>query len=506
MQDQASIGVPSAIPDAGASTAVDSPSTQGTESSSSDNVTTTPPLQEGATQQTTQEPDPLAGIPSIEEIQGDTVSKEAFVNLRGVYDKVKPQLDELTTKFQPFANVADRFSSPEEVQEIVDLKEKLFGWSRDDQNQLVPSTESAAQYLAEKYPQHADFLAADLLDMPTVDPDTGRTLPRIDLALEAMAEDPVRRAKALQILGGVEPSSIAPTWQPTAEELEVVKPELQDIYKGLPYEERESLKLNDPDFINRYLQKEKFQTDLMNENRVAQEREARQQQQRELYYQQQAENAGNQYVEQQFKTGFAEFADSIVERSKFIAPLDPQSEAARSMAPEQVTQMNQEIQRINTGVGKFIATVTAAFSHPDTAWLAADFLKEIGVDPKVMQEFDNARLEFARNARDYGELNFRASQQNGGNGNAQGLGSVQSNVARAMRDMKARGNLISQPLLQLMSKFFEMKAGNYNATLNGAPSVRPSVTGTAFDPTKAAPGGPIPQGPMTRAEIDRLYG
>lgn len=472
------------MPDAGASTAVDSPSTQGTESTSSDNVTTTPPIQEGAPSTTQQETDPLAGVPSIEEVQAmDTVSKEAFLSLRGAYDKVSPQFKELSERF---GSVADRFSSPEEVQEIVDLKDKLFGWSRDGQNQLVPSTESAAQYLAEKYPQHADFLAADLLDMPTVDPDTGRTLPRIDLALEAMAEDPVRRAKALQILGGVEPSSIAPTWQPTAEELEIVTPELQDIYKKLPYDKRESLKLNDPEFINEYLNDQKFKQDLMEENRVAKDRETRQQQQREAYFNTQASEAGNKYVEQQFRSGFTEFEKSIVERSKFIAPIDPQSDVARQMAPEQLAQTNQEIQRINTGVGKFIATVTAAFSHPDTAWLAADFLKEIGVDPKVMQEFDNARLELARNARDYGELNFRASQQNGGNGNAQGLGSVQSNVARSMRDMKARGNLISQPLMQLMSKFFEMKAGNYNATLNGTPSVRPSITGSAFDPTREA--------------------
>jgi hypothetical protein len=511
VQDQASIGVTSAMPDAGASTAVDSPSTQGTESTSSANVTTTPPIQEGATQQTSTEADPLAGVPSIEEVTGDSVSKEAFVSLRGAYDALKPQFGELTEKFKPFEPYADRFSSPEEVQQIVDLKENLYGWERDSESgNLVPATQSFAENLAKADPDRADFLAADLMNGMTRDPETGRTMPRIDLVLESLAQDPVRKAKALQILGGVEPTSIAPTWQPTAEELEVVKPELQDIYKKLPYDKRESLKLNDPDFINEYLNDQKFKQDLIQQNQQAQERETRQQQQREQYLQQQAQNAGNQYVETQFKAGFTEFAKSIVERSKFISPIDPQSPEAQQMEPQAVQQMNQEIQTINTGVGMMVSTVVAALSHPDTRFVAETFLKQIGIDDKVIQEFDNARVEFARNARDYGELNY---QQNAGrqqNGNGQpahaGLGAIQSNATRAMNAMKGRGNLVAQPLLALMSKFFEMKAGSYNQTLNGAPSVRPSVTGTAYDPTKAAPGGQSSTGTLTRAEFDRLYG
>jgi len=493
------------MPDAGASTAVDSPSTQGTESSSSDNVTTTPPIQEGASQQTTQEADPLAGIPSIEEITGDTVSKEAFVNLRGVYDKVKPQLDELTQNYSKFANYADRFSSPEEVQEIVDLKDKLFGWSRDDRNQLVPSTESAAQYLTEKYPQHANFLWADMAEGLTQHPETGQMVPRIDVALEGMRDDPVERAKALKILGGVEPSSIAPTWQRSAEDLEAIlrdpsKPTteelaLQEVYKKLPYDEAESLKLNDPDFIRNYLKKEQFQQSLMEQNRVAQERETRQEQVRQQYQRQQAEQAGNQYVEQGFRQAMTEFEKSIVERSKFIQPLDPQSDAARQMEPQVLQQYNQQAEQINTGVGKMIAAITAAISHPDTRWMMEPFLKSVGVDDQMLQKYDKARIEYANNARMYGELNYSAQQPNG-NENAQpraDIGTPQSNATRAMKDMKGFANIISKPLFELMSKYFEMKAGNYNATLNGTPSVRPSITGSAFDPTREATQRPARQ-------------
>lgn len=446
------------------------------------------------------ESDPLAGVPSLDELNqlpDETQYKKSLIQLRSAYESVKPQLSELTEKFKPFESFADRFEKPEELQELVDLKEKLFGYERDGQNQLIPSTQGAAQYLAEKYPQHADFLTADLLDQPTLDPDTGRTVPRIELALEAMKDDPARRAKALQILGGVEPTSIAPTWQPSTEELSAIlrdperpTPEeqaLQDVYKKLPYEERESLKLNDPDFIRNYLKKEQFQQNLMAENQKAQDLQTQQAQQRERYLQQQASEAGNKYVEENFRQGFTEFANSIVERAKFITPLDPASPEAQGMPPDQVTQMNTQIQQINTGIGKMIATVTAALSHPDTQWVAAEFLTSLGVEPKVIQAFDSARTEFARNARDYGELNFRESlgRQNG-NGVHPGLGNLQSNASRAMRDMKARGNLVAQPLLQLMSKFFEMKAGSYNSTLNGAATARPPITGTAFDPTSAA--------------------
>lgn len=465
-------------------------------------------------EQTPTQDDPLAGLPTAEEIEAavaqGTPYAKGLAQVKSAYDALKPQLSELTTKFKPFEPYADRFSSPEEVQQIVDLKENLYGWERDpNTNHLVPATQSFAKNLAKADPDRADFLAADLMNGMTKDPETGRQLPRIDLALESIAQDPERRAKALQILGGVEPTSIAPTWQPTAEELELVKPELQDIYKKLPYDKRESLKLNDPDFINEYLADQKFKNDLIQQNQQAQERETRQQQQREQYFQQQAQEAGNKHVETQFKAGFTEFAKSIVERSKFIAPIDPQSPEAQQMEPQAVQQMNQEIQTINTGVGMMVSTVVAALSHPDTRFVAEAFLTQIGIDSKVIQEFDNARVEFARNARDYGELNYQqsAGQPQNGNGAAPhaGLGAIQSNATRAMNAMKGRGNLVAQPLLAMLSKFFEMKAGSYNQTLNGTPQARPSVAGTAYNPTKE-PLAQQPTGFMSRREIEQRYG
>lgn len=489
MTEQSQLGVTSAPPDTGASTAVDSPSIQGAESHSSDNVTTTPPVQE----QTASE-DPLAGVPSIEEAQGmDTVSKEAFLSVRGAYDKVKPQFDEITQKYSVFSPFADRFEKPEELQELVDLKDKLFGYERDDSNQLIPSTQNFAQYVTEKYPQHADFLTADLLDQPTLDPETGRQVPRIELALEAMKDDPARRAKALQILGGVEPTSIAPTWQPTEAELNAfvgdpnnLTPQekaLQDIYRSLPYEDREELKLNSPEFIRKQLEKEQFHRNIVEENRKAQELQQQQEQQRQRYFQQQAQEAGNKFVEEGFRQGMTEFANSIVERTKFISPIDPQSPEAQQLGPQGVQEMNAKIERINRGVGSMVAVVTAALAVPDTSWAVADFLKGIGVDEKVLSAYDQSRLEYARNARDYGELNFSSSQNGQGQ---QGLGILQANARKAMNAMKGHGNAVAGPLLSLLSDFFEMKANSHNQTLNGRPAVRPPVNGNGYDPTTAS--------------------
>jgi HAMP domain-containing protein len=64
--------------------------------------------------------------------------------------------------------------------------------------------------------------------------------------------------------------------------------------------------------------------------------------------------------------------------------------------------------------------------------------------------------------------------------------------------------LLSQPLIGMLSKFFEMKAGNYNTTLNASNGARPQANGTGFDPTTAP--AQIPTRPLTRAEIERLYG
>jgi hypothetical protein len=490
-------GLPSATPDV-SSQSVATSGSQPADSSPAP-ATADSSLADVQPQSVQGEPDPLAGLPTEEEIQEaikqGTPFAKGLAQIKGAYDPLKTQFDELSGKHKIFENVADRFQTPEEVQETVDFRERFLGWKRDDSGQLEPATEPAAQFLVEKYPDHARYLWADMSEMQVPNPNTGQLMPLMDIALEGIAADPTERQKALRILGGVEPSQVAPQWQATAEELESVKPELQDIYKKLPYEEREELRANSPEFINRHLEREKFQQELIAQNQQAQERESRQLQAREQYQREQAKQAGNTRVEQGFRQVFTEFKQSIVERSKFVAPLDPQSQEAQQMPPEQVQQFNQLAERVNTGMGSMIALVTAAMSVPDTQWLALDFFKAIGLPEKTIQDFDGARKEFANNSREFGELEFL--KQPGGQ--------LQSNATRASKSMKGYGNLIAAPLFELVGKLFEMKASGYNSTLNGSPQVRPSITGSAFDPTREASGQP-PASFRTKQEIDALYG
>ncbi len=501
MMNESSIGVPS-TPDAGAISAGESPTPS--QGSGAQNEQRSADLNvqpdQGTAQPTQSSDDPLAGFPSNEELQAAVANKTPFAEqaarIKGAYDALKPQFSELETKFKVFEPVADRFQTAEELQELAELKDSLFGYQRDDRNQLVPSTQKAAEMLSAKYPVHSNYLWADMAEGMTRDPDTGQEITRIDLALKGIAEDPARRSYALRLLGGVEPTSVAPTWAPSDEELAAIDDpeyptregkELQGIYSSLPYDEREELRGNTPDFIKNYLKKEQYQRNLVEQNRIATERETRQHQQNEAWQRQQAEQAGHQAVERGFRQVFTEYRDSVVENSKFIAPLDPSSPEAQQMGPEAVAQFNQSAQRVNTGVGKFIALATAALAVPDTAWVAQDVLKELGVPDELLQKFNAARQEYANNTRDAGELSFEA-QQNRNTGS--GLGTLQSNARRAASNLKASANLVSKSLKSLLSDFFEMKAGNYNQTLNGAATARPSVNGAGFNPATAAESRP----------------
>lgn len=508
MTPESALTTPSA--DASASTA-DSSTSAVVDSSSTQAGTATPPESTAgdvttAVQGTASESDPLAGVPSIEELNQlpDTVQhKKSLIQLREAIEKqFKPQLNELTQKFSVFEPVADRFQKPEELQALVELQDSLFGYERDaETQQLIPATEKAASLLNKNYRTHADFLAADLLNMETVDPGTGQQKLRSDLMLEYMAQDPERRQRALQILGGVEPSQLAPTWAPTPEELNDVKPEFHDLYKSLPWEEREEIKALSPEGLNRYLAREKQTRDIeANAQRLeqAQQQAAQraEQQQRHL-----AQEAGNKYVEEQFRTGFTEFANSVVSKAQFIQPLAADSPEAQQLGPEGAQRFNESAARVNKGVGTLIAAVTAALSHPDTSWVISDVLTQLGTDPKAIQGFNSARQEFANNARMYGELSYGRNGQG-----AADLAPVQSNASRALNSMRGYGNAISATLFNLMNELFTMRADNYNATLNNAVVARPPVNGQAYNAATAPLTGQQPQGWKSHDEFQRLYG
>lgn len=500
MTPESSIGVP-ADPDSSAIPAVDSPSTsQGTGA---------PPEQpvgsDNAPVQDSQPPadDALTDIPSLDELkaQENVPYAKGLAQLRQAYESLKPQLAELQGRFSPFESVADKFSAPEEVQQLVDMRESLLGWERDDKGQLVPST----QAFIEKHldPQRAEFLFADLAD--GLSPN-GQ--PRMDRALQFIATDPERRANALKILGAVEPSAVAPQWQATEEQLAVVRDDLKDTFKKLPYDEREELATMSPEFINNSLAKQKLQDDLIADREQRTQQDAQLNQQREQMAQAEAARAGDDYVRTQLDTALTTFHKSVVEQCRLIEPLDPQN-PPQGMDAAQVAAMNTQIDQSNKADAVQVSLAVIGVINEQTRPFVLPLLRELGiVDDKFLEQLDSAGKAFGDNARNYGHLTY--SQKLGRNGTYSPGADVTMLNTESGRNLKLLAyyaNQISKKLIEAKSATFSMKATGHNAILNGVATSRPLGTGSAFDPTKAAPqanrdtANPWP----TRAELERQY-
>lgn len=456
-----------ATPEGGASPdAVDSSSTQGATSpqtgASSADVTA-----QSSDQSTQEPPDPLSGVPTLEEAQQlQTVSREAFLSLRGEYDKVKPQLQDLSSKYQVFEPVADRFSSTDELQSLVTLNESLYKYSPDEKGVLVPDPEDFVKQISEKDPYLAEYLTGHLFWGTATDPQTGQTFQRSDKFLQVMAQDPEYRAKALQILGGVEPSSVpAPTWTPTEEELAVVKPELQDIYKKLPFDKRESLRLNDPDFINEYLDDQKFKAETRARDEQSEIRQREYIAQQEQRVEQEATTAGDQYVEQGFKEGFTNFANHIFETWK---PTDNPV--------------------INKREGALVAATVVALSHPDTRFAIEQAFKDMGIDQKALDAFNAAREAYAKQGREHGYLTHKKMRTTGDPG-------------RAQQRLIAQANNLATLITKGRDEYFTARATSFNGELDQAATARIPIGGNPQTSQQATGNRYLQAGKRTEAEI-----
>lgn len=456
--------------------------------------------------------DPFAGVPSLDELNqlpDATQYKKSLIQLRTALEPLTQQHKELTERFKPFESVADRFQSAEEVQQVLDLQDSLIGWQNDPETgQPVPATEQGAQKLAELYPLHADYLTADLLDLPTRDPVTGQTVPRIDVVLAGMAADPQERARALKILGGVEPNTLAPQWQPTEDELSVVKPELQDFYKSLPWEDRDEMKALSSEYLNKTLGQMKLTTDLQQEREQSQQREAQRQQQREQYINQQAQSAGNEHVQRQLSEALTTFHKSVVQQCNFIKPLDPAA-LPSGMTQDQAAQMNQQIERANKSEAVQMTSTVVGLLNPEVRGYVLPLMKEVGlIDDKTLGQIEAAASAFGNNARNYGNLHYRGKLTANGNGyepNAD-VTKLNNEASRNLKALIGFANQIRGALMETRSSFFELRAQQHNNTLNSAAAVRPPVNGQGFDPTTAAASASAPTGRLTLAEMQRLYG
>lgn len=422
-------------------------------------------------QTATPEPNPLEGVPTLEELQGKegVPYAKALAQLRSAYEPLSVQHKELSTKFQILEPFADRFQSSDEVKALVELSESLNGYTQhpsDPKAGLVPDVLPFAERISTDDPERADYLTSALIWGQTKDPATGQPISRADLVLQTIAQDPEYRAKALQILGGVEPSSVpAPTWTPTEEELSVVKPELQDIYKKLPFDKRESLRLNEPDFINEYLDDQKFKAETRARNEQAEIRQREYVAQQEQRVEQEAVSAGDSYVEQGFKEGFTNFANHIFETWK---PTDNPT--------------------INKREGAQVALAVVALSHPDTRFAAEQAFKEIGIDQKALDAFNSAREAYAKLGRQHGYLTHKKMR-------------TTEDPGRAQQRLIAQANNLATLITKGRDEYFKARATSFNGELDQAATARIPVGGTPQTTQQTTANRYLQAGKRTESEI-----
>jgi hypothetical protein len=390
------------------------------------------------------EVDPLEGVPTLEELQGkeNVPYAKAVAQLRSAYEPLKQQYDELSTKHSVFEPVADKLQTAEEVQSLVTLNESLNKYSPDpDTGALRPDPTGFAQQMSTDDPERADYLTSALVWGQTKHPVSGQPVTRAELVLQVMANDPQLRSHALQVLGGVEPSAVpAPTWTPSQEELDrlVNDPDkvtaeeraLQERYRKLPYEDRLELLDRTPEFVKNTLrtlqQNELLQAN--EERRVAAEQRAEVETAQRV--EQEANDAGDQYVEQGFKGTFTNFANHIYETWK---PTD-----------------NPEV---NKREGALVALAVAALSTPDTRFAAEQAFKEMGINQKVLDEFNAAREAYAQSGREFGYLTHKKQRTNG-------------DPSRSQQKLLAKAKDLGTLIIAGRNEYFKTRATTHNDNLD----------------------------------------
>lgn len=455
--------------------------------SSSDATSTAAPAgasPEGVNQPSDQitapEPNPLEGVPTLEELQGKEgiPYAKALAQLRGAYEPLSIQHKELSAKYQPYEPVLERFQTADELQSVVKLTDSLNKYSADPESgALRPDLSEFVAQVSTDDPVRADHLASTLIWGQTTHPGTGQPVTRAELVLQVMANDPELRAHALRTLGGVEPSAVpAPTWTPSEEELNKITadPErptaeeraLQEVYKKLSYEERDELKLASPEFVKSTLRTIQ-QNQLLQANegrRVEAERQYAVDQERRV--EQEAVTAGDSYVEQGFKTGFTNFANHIYETWK---PTD-----------------NAEV---NKREGALVALAVAALSTPDTRFAAEQAFKEMGIDQKTLDEFNATREGYAKSGREFGYLAHKKQRTNG-------------DPSRAQQKMIAKAKDLATVLIAGRNEYFKVRATTHNNNLDQTERARPLIGGSPMTSGVSGSGNRYLQaGKRTEAEI-----
>lgn len=415
------------------------------------------------------EQDIFAGIPSLAELEAQKAKGIPYAaglhQLRSTLEPLSAQHKELSAKYQPFEQFTQ---TPEELQSVVKLNESLNRYAPDAQGVLRPDPTEFVQHISTEDPVRADHLTSALVWGTTTHPVTRQPVTRAELILEVIAKDPEFRVHALKTLGGVEPSAVpAPTWAPDPEELSVIKPELQDLYRKLPFDKRATLKLNDPDFINEYLEDQKFKGEMR-------ERGEREEVQRREYAEQQAQrveteanNAGEQAVETGFREALTSIANHLYETYK---PTD-----------DPVTNKRE---------GAHVALALTALSHPDTRWAAEAMLKEMGITQQDLDALNQSREAYANGTRQHGYLAHKKMRTTG------------EDPSRLQQRMIVQAKNLATKIIGGRNEYFTKRAQSHNNNLDQTERARVPIGGQAQAAGNGSTGNRyLDAGKRTEAEI-----
>lgn len=506
----------SATPDVTNSTAVSEGSSSAASSTAPNAVTDSTSSADVNTQSvqdsqpSTTEEDVLAGFPPDAELEAAVAEKipwaEMAARLKGAYAPLKTQFSELQEQFKVFEPIKDRFTAPEELQSLVDMRESLFGWEQGPNGQLIPATQKFVETLD---PARQSYVFADLADAMVTDAQ-GQSIRRIDQIITRMGQDPTERANIARALGLVEPSAVAPQWAPTSEQLNAIPvdpanptpkdKELQDIFRSLPYDEREALATNEPDQIRRTLEREQLLRQLTADKEATTRREQEQQSTYREQLQQEAQAAGDAHVTTQLNDALTVFHKSVVDQCRLLEPLDPAA-PPEGMDAAQVAQYNQSVDMSNKAEAAQVTLAVVGLINEQTRPYVLPLLKEIGIiDDKFLAQLDAAGKAFGDNARNFGHLTH--TQKQGRNGTYQpgpDVTMLSNESSRNLKLLTFYANQVKSKLIEAKSQAFGMRANGHNQILNGAAVTRPSVNGGSYDPTTAAT--QQLKGWMTRDEI-----
>lgn len=463
--EETAIGVTEAPSGLGATPAADSPPAQDTGTQPSQDVNT------GLNQPEAVD-DPLAGVPSTEDLQPLVEQKaphaEALLRLRSAYESLKPQYEQLQERFKPVEPYLDRFNDPTEIEQLISLRESLWKSELDEQTgQVVPVTREFAEGISQSAPETANQLTFDLVFGQTRDETTGQPVRRLDMVLQDLSRNEAWKNHILKLMGHDPSQASAPTWEPSAEELERVPEDLRDTYKKLPYDERLAVQRlaeseESGDLLARnYLRTRKSEMAISEQQAEQQRQQQAYQQQQQEIFKQEAIAAGNSYINSQVHEAFSGFFNSLVERYK----------------PTTDPVLNKKFALITAGT-------VLALSHNETRGPLLAAIKELQfLDDKGIENFNKARDGFAQNAFNYGNKNYvhgkRRGQAPNGNGHDPAdLGILKSSAERSLQGLIGQGNAVAAVVNKVLNEVLVAMAGNHNEQLDQADTARQVVSGS----------------------------